>query len=105
MTDSVICENNLYFEQPVSSLHGWEVGRQFLSFLALLLPTSSYGLPLRIKRYRSLAVEISCTPHGGLVSGEGEHRKWHWDWEVDSNLASLDFILELAGGVSVLCED
>jgi hypothetical protein len=76
-----------------------------LSFFALGLPAGSDGLPLSVKGYCTLTVEVSSAPHGVLVTSEGEHGKWNWDGQVDADLTSLDFVLELASSVAILGED
>ena len=53
----------------------------------------------------ALAVEVSSAPHASLVSSEGEHGERDGDRKVDANLACLNFSLELASSVAVLCED
>jgi len=70
----------------------------------ILLPARSNGLPLSVEVNSSLTVEVGSSPHGGLVSGEGEHGEWDWDGEVDSDLSGLDFVNEFTGDVSVLGE-
>ena len=72
---------------------------------ALFLPAGSDGLPLGVEGHGTLTVEVGVTPHGGFVASEGEHGEWHWDGKVDADLASLNFILILTGGVAVLGEN
>lgn len=87
------------------SLEGWELGSELLSFSGFLLPAGSDGLPLSVESNCTFTVEVGGSPHGGLVSSEGEHWEWDWDWQVDTDLTGLNLGLILTGGVSVLCED
>ena len=87
------------------SLHGGEVGLEALSLGALLLPACRDGLPLSVELHCALSVEVRCAPHAVLVSSEGEHGERDGDRKVDANLACLNFSLELASSVAVLCED
>jgi len=63
-------------------------------------------LELSVEMHTGLAVEIVAgTDVRFLVSSEGEHWKRNWDWNVDSDLSSLNLMLELSGGSSVVGED
>jgi len=76
-----------------------------MGFSVLFLPAGSDGLPLGVELNGTLSVEVSGSPHGGLVSGEGEHGKGDGDGEVDTDLTGLNLVLELAGDMAVLGED
>ncbi len=87
------------------SLHGREVGRQFLGLFAFFLPASCHCLPLSVKLDSALSVEVSSTPHRVLVSGKGEHWEWNGDGQIYANLPGLNLSLEFAGSVAISCED
>jgi len=76
-----------------------------LCFLRRLLPACGDSLPLGVELNGALAVEVRSTPHAGLVSSEGEHRKGDRDGQVDADLASFDLRLEFAGSVAISRED
>lgn len=76
-----------------------------MSLLGFLLPAGSNSLPLSVELNSTLAIEVRDTPHAILVASEGEHREGNGDGQVDSELASLDLSLPLAGGVAILGED
>lgn len=76
-----------------------------MRFFAFFLPSSSHSLPLSVKGDRALAVEVSSAPHACFVACERKHRQRHRDWQINSHLTCLDFVLELAGSVSILRED
>ena len=65
------------------------------------LPSGGDSLPGGVEVDGGLSIEVGGSPHGSLVSGEGEHGKWDWDREVDTNLSGLDLSLELSHDVTV----
>lgn len=87
------------------SFHGGEVGLEFLGFFAFLLPPRSDGFVLGEELDGSLSVEVGSAEEAVLVASEGKHRQGHGDGQVDADLASLDFVLELPGGVAILGKD
>lgn len=52
---------------------------------------------LSVEENTSLAVEVEITSEGVLVSGEGEHGQGDGDGDIDTNLTSVDFVLEFSG--------
>lgn len=73
------------------------MGLHLHGLVALLLPSLGDGLPLGVESHSTLSVEVGGSPHGLLVTGEGEHGQGDGDWEVDTNLSSLDFVNEFSG--------
>jgi hypothetical protein len=65
------------------------------------LPARSDGLPLGVEVNSSLTVEVGSSPHRGFVSCEGEHGKWDWDREVNTDLTGFDLVDKFTGDVSV----
>jgi len=70
-----------------------------------LLPPGSHGLVLGPEVDRALPVEVGSSQVGLLVACEREHGQWHWDGQIDTDLSSLDFVLELSGYGAVLSEE
>lgn len=66
----------------------------------LALPKTGDSLLLGIELQARLAVESvgTATSNTLLVTGEREHGKRDRNWHVDTELASLAFLLELGGG-------
>jgi len=60
---------------------------------------------LSVELHSTLAVEVRGAPHACLIARKREHRQWHWDRQVNADLTSFDFGLELAGCVTVFCKD
>jgi len=89
----------------MTSFEDWHLSCHSLGFLVVHLPSGGDGLPLGVELDGTLSVEVGGSPHGALVSSEGEHWEWNWDWEVDSNLSSLDLVLELSSVGSASCEN
>lgn len=78
---------------------------QLLGFFGLFLPSGSDGLPLSEELNSALAVEVAYTSEATLASGEGEHRKRHWNGKVNSDLSGINFMLELSSSVAILGKD
>ena len=83
------------------SLHGGHVSRGGHSFTLRFLPSGSNSLPGGVEVDGSLTVEVAGSPHGGLVSSEGEHRKWDGEREVKTDLSGFNLSLELSLDVTV----
>lgn len=77
----------------VTSLHGGEGGGELVGFRRVL-PTSCDGLPLGEEIQGTFAVEVQVATDAAFVSGEGKHGQRHWNRDVNSDLASLYFMLE-----------
>jgi len=86
------------------SLHGGHVSRGGHSFTLRFLPSGGNSLPRGVEVDGSLTVEVAGSPHGGLVSSEGEHRKWDGKREVKTDLSGFNLSLELSHLVTVLGE-
>lgn len=73
----------------------------------LTAPQASHGLLLRVELQAGLAVEGVGAAAGDtlLVAGEGEHRQWDGDGNVDADLAGLDVLLEVGGSGAGAGED
>jgi len=69
-------------------------------------PELGDGLELSVEMHTGLSVEIVAGADVRfLVSSEGEHWKRNWNGDVDSDLSSLNLMLEFSRGSSVVGED
>ncbi len=84
--------------------HGGEVHGDTLG-LVLELPRGRDGLDLSVEVDTLLAVEVLGTTERATRAGEGEHGEGDGDGEVDTNLAGINLVLELAGGSTRASED
>jgi len=85
----------------LGSLHSGHVSRGGHSFTLRFLPSGGNSLPGGVEVDGSLTVEVAGSPHGGLVSSEGEHRKWDGKREVKTDLSGFNLSLELSHLVTV----
>ena len=52
-----------------------------------------------------LAIEVGIPQEGSPGPGEGHHGQGDWDGNIDSDLAHVNLLLELAGGGTIVGKD